>query len=176
MSQAFTLARPYARAAFALARDRGDFAGWSRALATAARLVLDPRVAALVQHPGLAAADAAGLVAPPGDLDANVLQFLAVLAENRRLALLPEISALYEALRAETQNLLRVRVTSALPLDDAALAKLRESLRARSGRDVEIEAAVDPALIGGAVIDTGDEVIDGSVRGRLARLESALTT
>jgi len=176
MSQAFTLARPYARAAFALARDRGDFAGWSRALAAAVQFAVDPRVAVLLDHPSLAAAEVAGLVAPPGNHDAGFLEFLAVLAENRRIVLLPEISALYETLRAEAQNIVRARVTSALPLDDAALAKLRDSLRARFGRDVEIEAAVDPALIGGAVIDTGDTVIDGSVRGRLARLDTALTT
>lgn len=176
MSQAFTLARPYARAAFALARDRADFAGWSKALSAAAQIAVDPRVAVLLDHPSLAAAEVAGLVAPPGDHDAGFLQFLAVLAENRRITLLPEISALYETLRAEAQNIVRARVTSALPLDEAALAKLRESLRARFGRDVEIEAAVDPALIGGAVIDTGDTVIDGSVRGRLARLDTALTT
>jgi len=175
MSQAFTLARPYARAAFALAKDRSDLAGWSKALAVAAQLIADPRVAALVEHPGLAAADAAGLVAPPGDLDAGFLQFLAVLAENRRLPLLPEIAALYESFRAEAQKIVRAKVTSAAPLDDAALSKLRESLRARFQQDVELETAIDESLIGGAVIDTGDVVIDGSVRSRLARLETALT-
>jgi F-type H+-transporting ATPase subunit delta len=175
MSQAFTLARPYARAAFALAKERGDLGGWSKALAVAAQLVADPRVAALVEHPSLAAADAAGLVAPPGDLDAGFLQFLAVLAENRRLPLLPEITALYEGFRAEAQKIVRAKVTSAAPLDDAALSKLRESLRARFQQDVELETAIDESLIGGAVIDTGDVVIDGSLRSRLARLETALT-
>ena len=175
MSQAFTLARPYARAAFALAKERGDLGGWSKALTVAAQLVADPRVAALVEHPSLAAADAAGLVAPPGDLDASFLQFLAVLADNRRLALLPEITALFEEARADAQKIVRAKVTSATPLDDAALAKLRESLRARFQQDVELETAIDESLIGGAVIDTGDVVIDGSVRSRLARLETALT-
>lgn len=175
MSQAFTIARPYARAAFALAKERGDLAGWSKALAVAAQLMSDPRMAALVEHPSLAAADAAGLVAPPGDLDANFLQFLAVLAENRRLVLLPEIVALYEDLRAEAQRIVRAKVTSATKLDDAALSKLRDSLRARFKQDVELETAIDESLIGGAVIDTGDVVIDGSLRSRLARLETALT-
>ncbi|HAI59463.1 MAG TPA: F0F1 ATP synthase subunit delta [Xanthomonadaceae bacterium] len=175
MSQAFTLARPYARAAFALAKERGDLGGWSKALAVAAQLVADPRVAALVEHPNLAAGDAAGLVAPPGDLTANFLQFLAVLAENRRLLLLPEILALFEEFRAEAQNTVRAKVTSALPLDEAALAKLRASLQARFQQNVELETAIDPGLIGGAVIDTGNVVIDGSVRSRLARLETALT-
>lgn len=175
MSQAFTIARPYARAAFALAKERGDLGGWSKALAVAAQLMSDPRVAALVEHPSLASADAAGLVAPPGDLDASYLQFLAVLAENRRLVLLPEIVALYEDLRAEAQRIVRAKVTSATKLDDAALSKLRDSLRARFKQDVELETAIDESLIGGAVIDTGDVVIDGSLRSRLARLETALT-
>lgn len=175
MSQAFTIARPYARAAFALAKERGDLGGWSKALAVAAQLMSDPRVAALVEHPSLASADAAGLVAPPSDLDANFLQFLAVLAENRRLVLLPEIVALYEDLRAEAQRIVRAKVTSATKLDDAALSKLRDSLRARFKQDVELETAIDESLIGGAVIDTGDVVIDGSLRSRLARLETALT-
>lgn len=175
MSQAFTIARPYARAAFALAKERGDLGGWSKALAVAAQLMSDPRVAALVEHPSLASADAAGLVAPPGDLDASYLQFLAVLAENRRLVLLPEIVALYEELRAEAQRIVRAKVTSATKLDDAALSKLRDSLRARFKQDVELETAIDESLIGGAVIDTGDVVIDGSLRSRLARLETALT-
>lgn len=175
MSQAFTIARPYARAAFALANERGDLGGWSKALAVAAQLMSDPRVAALVEHPSLASADAAGLVAPPSDLDANFLQFLAVLAENRRLVLLPEIVALYEDLRAEAQRIVRAKVTSATKLDDAALSKLRDSLRARFKQDVELETAIDESLIGGAVIDTGDVVIDGSLRSRLARLETALT-
>lgn len=175
MIHGFTIARPYARAAFALAKERGDLGGWSKALAQAAQLSSDPQVASLVGHPALGAADAAGLVAPPGDLDRDFLQFLAVLADNGRIALLPEISALYEELRAEAQHIVRARVTSATPLDDAALSKLRDALRVRFGRDVELETAVDPTLIGGAVIYAGDVVIDGSIRSRLDRLETALT-
>ncbi len=175
MSQAFTIARPYARAAFALAKESGELDDWSKALAVAAQLSNDPRVASLFGHPSLASADAAGLVAPPGDLGAGFLRFLAVLAESRRLALLPEISALFEAFRAEAQKIIRAKVTSATPLDDAALAKLRASLRARFQQDVELETFIDEALIGGAVIDAGDVVIDGSLRSRLARLEAALT-
>ena len=175
MSQAFTLARPYARAAFALARESGDLVDWSKALMVASQLSADPRVMALVAHPALAVADAAGLVAPPGDLDASFQRFLATLAENRRLALLPEIAALFEEFRAEAQRIVRAKITSAQALDDAALSKLRNSLRARFGQDVELQTAIDPNLIGGAVIDTGDVVIDGSVRSKLARLGTALT-
>lgn len=175
MSQAFTLARPYARAAFALAKERGNLGDWSKALSVATRLSADPRVMALVEHPSLAAADAAGLVVPPGDLAPNFLQFLSVLAENRRLLLLPQIATLFEELRAEAERVVRARVTSATPLSTEERAKIEQALRRRFNSDVSLELAVDPTLIGGAVIDTGDVVIDGSLRSKLARLEAALT-
>ena len=97
-----------------------------------------------------------------------------MLAENRRIGLLPEISALFDQQRAEAERVVKATVTSAQPMDEAGLAKLRESLRKRFGQDVEITTAVDAALIGGAVIDTGDVVIDGSIRTKLARLGAAL--
>jgi F-type H+-transporting ATPase subunit delta len=174
MSQALTLARPYARAAFALARQAGALPAWSAALAVSARIAADPRIAALVAHPGLARAEAAGLVAPPA-CDATFLQFLDVLAENDRLALLPEIAGQYEQLRAEAERVVRAKVTSATPLSDAEKAKIEQALRRRFDADVALELAVDPSLIGGAVIDAGDVVIDGSIRSKLARLETALT-
>lgn len=174
MSLALTLARPYARAAFALARQAGALPAWSAALATSARIAADPRIAALVAHPGLERAEAAGLVAPPG-CDATFLQFLDVLAENDRIALLPEIAGQYEQLRAEAERVVRAKVTSAAPLSDEEKAKIEQALRRRFDADVALELAVDPELIGGAVIDTGDVVIDGSIRSKLARLETALT-
>lgn len=173
MSQEITLARPYARAAFAIARDRGDLAGWSQALAFSARVAADPRVAPLLGHPSLADADAVGLLAPE---QATVEQrdFLALLAANGRLAQLPEISGLYEDLRAAAENVVRATVTSAAELSDAEMAGIRAALERRFGSRVEVEAAVDGSLIGGAVISAGDVVIDGSLRGKLARLQSAL--
>jgi F-type H+-transporting ATPase subunit delta len=101
-------------------------------------------------------------------------QFLAVLAENNRLALLPEVSALYEQLRAESELVLKANITSAVPLSDAELAKLVAALKKRFNREVEVQTAIDESLIGGAVIDTGDLVIDGSVRNKLARLKADL--
>ena len=173
MSQALTLARPYARAAFAHARDKGVLAGWSGALAFAARVAADPRVAGLLGDPRLADADAVALLAPEG-ADEDFKRFLALLADNRRLPLLAEIAGLYDELRLEAERVVRARVTSATPLPEAELATIREALKKRLGREVEIEAAVDASLIGGAVIDAGDVVIDGSLRGKLDRLQSAL--
>ena len=177
MSQALTLARPYARAAFALARDAGALAGWSSALAFSARVAADPQVAGLLGDPRLSDADAVALLSPPPGQDGAgeaFGRFLAELAVHRRLALLPEIAGLYDELRLEAERIVRARVTSATALPEAGLATIREALRRRFGREVELEAAVDPSLIGGAVIDAGDVVIDGSLRGKLERLQAAL--
>lgn len=174
MSQALTLARPYARAAFALARDGGRLPQWSALLGFAAQAAAVPGAQAVIGHP-LAGADAlVELLLPPGDSDPNFRQFLAVLADNRRLPLLPEIAGLFDQLRAEAERVVKATVTSAQPLDAAELEKLRASLRKRFGQEVELATAVDAALIGGAVIDAGDVVIDGSLRTKLARLGAAL--
>jgi F-type H+-transporting ATPase subunit delta len=168
MSQALTLARPYARAAFSLARDAGTLPAWSQALAFAARVAADPQVAAVLGHPKLSAADAVALLAPDGAGEAFG-NFLGLLFDNRRLSLLPEIAGLYDELRFEAERVVKAKVTS------AELETIKAALRRRFGRDVEVEAAVDESLIGGAVIDAGDVVIDGSIKGKLGRLEAALS-
>ena len=173
MSQALTLARPYARAAFGIARDEGSLAAWSQALGFAARVAADPRVAGLLGNPKLSDADAVTLLGPPGAGE-SVSRFLALLADNRRMQLLPEIAGLYEDLRNEAERVVKATVTSAAALPDAELEAIRAALRKRFGREVELDTAIDESLIGGAVIDAGDVVIDGSLKGKLARLQSAL--
>jgi F-type H+-transporting ATPase subunit delta len=173
MSQTLTLARPYARAAFGVARDENALAAWSQALAFAARVAADPRVAVLLGDPRLSDADAAALLAP-SDAGEGFGRFMATLAANRRLPLLPEIAGLFEELRAEAERVVKARVTSASELPAGELDSLKAALRKRFGREVEVETAVDPSLIGGAVIDAGDVVIDGSLKGKLERLQTAL--
>ena len=173
MSQALTLARPYARAAFGIARDEGAFAAWSDALGFAARVAADPRVARILGNPKLSDAEAVALLAPQGAGE-SVGRFLALLSDNRRLPLLPEIAGLYEQLRNEAEHVVKATVTSAAALPDAELESIRAALRKRFGCEVELETAIDESLIGGAMIDAGDVVIDGSLKGKLARLEAAL--
>ena len=174
MSQALTLARPYARAAFSLARDAGSLPAWSDALAFAAHVAADPRVAALLGNPNLTQADATTLLAPE---QANPVfaDFLGLLFENRRLSLLPEIAGLYDELRFEAERVVKAKVTSAVALPAGELETIKAALKRRFGREVEVEASVDESLIGGAVIDAGDVVIDGSVKGKLGRLQAALS-
>lgn len=175
MSQALTLARPYARAAFGIARDTAGFVQWSDALAFAARVAADPQVVGLLGSPRLGNSDAVDLLAIDGASEA-VRNFLGLLADNGRLALLPEIAGLYEKLRAEAERVVKARITSAAPLGNGELENIKAALRKRFGRDVDVETAVDASLIGGAVIDAGDVVIDGSLKGKLSRLQGALAS
>lgn len=173
MSQNLTLARPYARAAFALARDGGQSVDWSRALAFATRVAADPQAQALLAHPQLASTEAVGLLAVDG-ADETFVRFLGLLADNRRLPLLADITGLFEQQRAEADHVVKARVTSASALPASELETIKAALTKRFGRDVEIETAIDESLIGGAVIDAGDVVIDGSLKGQLAQLQHAL--
>ena len=173
MSQALTLARPYARAAFGLARDAGGLAPWSDALGFAARIAVDPQAAAVLGHPALTRDQAVALLAPEV-AGAEFRDFLGLLADNRRLPLLPEIAGLYDELRADAEHVVKATVTSATPLPASELDTIKGALKKRFGREVEVETAVDAGLIGGAVLAAGDTVIDGSLRGKLQRLQTAL--
>jgi F-type H+-transporting ATPase subunit delta len=175
-AQSITLARPYARAAFELARAEGTLGVWSQALAFAAQVAQDARVAALTNDPRVQPSQLVALHLPEGAQADNAFgKFLTELAERHRLSLLPEVTALYETYKRESESQLLVKVTSAMALDGAQAEQLKASLKRRFKREIELETQVDPSLLAGVVIDTGSEVIDGSARGRLQRLASALT-
>jgi len=173
MSQSLTLARPYARAAFALARDAGALPKWADALAFSAQIAAHPQVSALLGNPALSAQQAVSLLLPQA-ADEKYSGFLTLLAENRRLPQLAEITGLYAQLRAEAEGVTQAVVTSASELSNAEEAQLIAALERRFGGKVQLASAIDESLIGGAVIAVGDVVIDGSVKGKLARLQSAL--
>lgn len=176
MASAMTLARPYARAAFELARRDSSLADWSGKLGFAAQVAHDPQLAGLFGSPRVGQAELESLFLPDGvAADSTFANFIHVLADNSRLAVLVEVAAIFELLKAEAEKVTKVRVRTAVAIDDAETAKLSEALKRRFGGEIEIERSVDPSVIGGAIIDAGDVVIDGSVRGRLARLEQALT-
>ncbi|HWX66015.1 MAG TPA: F0F1 ATP synthase subunit delta [Rhodanobacter sp.] len=175
MAQAITLARPYARAAFEVAHAAGSLAAWSQALAFAAAVAKDSRVAGLGNDPRVLPAQLVALHLPTGvAADAPFAQFLGEMAEQRRMVLLPEVAELYEAFKRESESQLLVKVTSAMALDAAQAEQLKVSLKRRFKREIELETKVDASLLAGVVIDTGEQVIDGSARGRLAQLASAL--
>lgn len=176
MAQAITLARPYARAAFEAAHATKALDTWSQSLAFAAAVSADARVVDLDNDPRVKPEQIVALHLPEGLAgDAPFAQFLAELVENRRVTLLPEVAELFEGYKRESESQLLVKVTSALALDTAQSEQLKASLKRRFKREIELETQVDASLLAGVVIDTGSEVIDGSARGRLERMASALT-
>lgn len=176
MAEPDTIARPYAKAAFASAHAAGRLADWSRMLSAAATGATDEAFARLVGNPHVAPDALALVLADVADADEQGRSFLRVLAERRRLPALPAIHAQYEALRAESEHRVDVELVSAMPLTDAQQQKFEQALKKRLGREVVIQARTDASLIGGAVIRAGDLVIDGSVRGRLEKLATALSS
>ena len=176
MAETATLARPYASAAFDLAKSRDRLPQWSRMLGLLAATVETAEAQALIGVPQL-----------PGEVKAHKLidllrdelddggrRFVHVLAENKRLELLPQIAAQYEVRKAEAEKVLDVEVVAAVELTDAQRDAYATALAARFGQEVDVTVSVDPKLIGGAVVRAGDTVVDGSVRARLARLAGAL--
>ena len=176
MSTLATLSRPYAKAAFELAQADAALAGWSDMLALAGEMVSEPTLARLLESPHVGHDRVVELMADAaGERFAKRFRdYLAVLAANHRLALLPHISEQFHALRDEAENRLSVRVVSAVPLDDEQSARMREALARRFEREIELHNEVDAGVIGGAIVYAGDQVIDGSLRGRLQKLSSRL--
>lgn len=176
MAEKITIARPYARAVFAYAQEHKAFAKWSALLGNASAVVADERVARLLSSPSVTPAQLVGLIgeATGGALDEHGKNFLDVLAQNRRLGLLPEIAAIYETLRAEVENIADVQITSAVALTDAQRERLAAALRKRMQREIRLHCDVDASLIGGAIVRSGDLVIDGSLKSGLERLASEL--
>lgn len=176
MAELTTLARPYAKAAFEYAQAQQQLAAWSAMLSLAAAVSQDDTVQRLLKAPRLTSTDKATTFNEVcGEkFDAQVRNFIHVLSENDRLALLPQIVSLFELYKAEQEKSVDVDVTSAFALSDEQQDKLAKVLSARLGREVRLHAAEDASLIGGVVIRAGDLVIDGSVRGKIAKLAEAL--
>jgi F-type H+-transporting ATPase subunit delta len=176
MSDLTTAARPYARAAFELARDTGTFAEWSDRLQLLSAVVLDSQMNAILDAPSMGAGQRAELILKVcgdkvGEPGANLVRLM---AENGRLKLMAEVTALYEVLRAQAEGKVEAQVTAAQPLTDEQQAAIAASLSKRLGSEVSLSVEIDEELLGGAIIRANDLVIDGSVRGRLNKLASKL--
>ena len=176
MIEPITLARPYARAAFQFAVDNGAVDSWHEALVTVAAVVAEPSVAKVLDDPATTASQRAQTVTTVlgDDLPTGVTQFVSVMAENHRLTLAGEVATLFAELRSALDAAANVTVTSAFDVADATIEQLAASLTTKLGKTVEMTVETDASLIGGAIIRAGDMVIDGSVRGRLHKLATAL--
>lgn len=178
MAENVTLARPYAEAAFQLAKGAGAeaMAAWSGTLAHLAAAVSRPEMEECIGNPRLSpdqliqlCIDISGQTLTPEQQN-----FIRVLVGNDRLVVLPEISVLYDSLKHAQEGIKDAEITSAFALDDAALKSLVTELGRKFGCQIQATVKVDPALIGGVRIAVGDEVIDASVRGKLSAMATAL--
>lgn len=176
MAELTTLARPYAKAVFDAGQDQNAVDQWDQALAFAAQVAADQEVKNILANPGLSEQRKAELFADCFEepLPEALRNFLLILAENKRLPLLPEISALFSLYRADLERTVKMKVSTAFEMTEEQQQKLIEALSKKLERKVALETAVDQSLIGGVVVNTGDLVIDASVRGKLAKMARAL--
>ncbi len=176
MSEAITTARPYAQAAFDVAHSASDLKGWSDAILTLAHSVNHPDVQAIINSPRIAKAKVEDLMLGllGGKASKSLQNFVRVLVEKRRVRELPEISEIFEALRAEAEKTAHVVVESAFALSDKQQDTISASMKKRLGREIKLVCSINKDLLGGVVIRTGDSVIDGSVRTRLGEMATAL--
>jgi len=176
MAEISTLARPYARAAFEFARDIKALDRWSNMLATAAAVAGTDTVQRLFNSPNFTAeSKGEQFVELCGDdLDTKVGNFIRYMARNGRLDLLMEVQRQFELYKANHEKSIDVEITTAFQITPDQQSKLISALKTKLDREVNLQTGVDGGLIGGAVIRAGDMVIDGSIRGRLAKLAETM--
>jgi F-type H+-transporting ATPase subunit delta len=176
MAENVTLARPYAEAAFQLAKGGNTLPAWSGALSRLAAVAASPDMAACIGNPLFAPAQLTKLCLDVAGeaLSAEQQNFVRVLVDNDRLTVLPEISGLFNELKHGHEGIKDAEITSAFALDDATMKSLVADLERKFGCRIQTTVKVDAELIGGVRIAVGDEVIDASVRGKLAAMATAL--
>jgi F-type H+-transporting ATPase subunit delta len=177
MSSLTTLARPYAKAAFDLASADNALADWDEMLELASGMAADEQLADLLDHPHVSASRVVSAMSDAaGDRFSDRFNgYLQVVAANHRLPLLFEISAMYRTLRLAAEKRLQVRVVSAVELEPGQAERMKAALTRRFEQEVFLQNVIDPDVLGGAVIYAGDQVIDGSLRGRLQKLSNSLS-
>lgn len=178
MAELTTLARPYAKAAFAYAQGQSQLADWATMLEVASAVVAQPKIAQLLGDPAKTPAQLSSVMIDVLGVDANrgFASFVTVLAYNRRLALLPTIKTLFNQLKANLEASVDVEIVSAFDLSGDQTQSLVTVLKGKLKKDINVHTRTDNDLIGGVVIRAGDLVIDGSVRGRLNKLAEAMNS
>ena len=176
MADNASTARPYAKAVFELAQESNNFDAWTSALDQLAAISADQGFSALVSDPKVSSEQLVGVL---GDLSKEVLpeggiNFIKLLVLNDRVQSLDAIKQIYIDLVAKAQSSVNATVVSAMALTDTQKSSLEAALQERLGLKIKLEESVDESLIGGAIIRAGDLVIDGSAKGRIEKLATAL--
>lgn len=178
MAELTTLARPYAKAAFQYALEAKDLAGWSKQLATVAAASRYGVMQSKIATPSLSAQQQAQLLIDVcgKELSSSVHNFIVLLAQNKRLLLLPQIYQMFDELKTAAEQAVDVELTTAIALDDESQTNLAKALSTKLARKVNVQTVVDQHLLAGVIIKAGDLVIDGSMRGRLEKLAKAINS
>ncbi len=176
MAENSTIARPYAQAAFDIAKEKGDLKSWSDMLQLIAAVSSDAMMSDMIGNPSIEREKITEIIVDvcADKLNDTAKNFVKVLAENGRLNVATEISQAYEEHRAEAEKTVEAEVTSAFPLSDTQIKSVTDALKKRLGREVNLVTKVDESIVGGAIIRAGDLVIDGSVNGQLEKLANTL--
>lgn len=175
MARRSSTAIRYAEAVFQVARDQGTFDLWLRELGEVEHLMANPQAARALLAPVVPRERKAAILqqALP-DLSAPVRRFLDLLLHRDRLELVPRITEEFRELVNQERGIEQARVVTAVPLGPAERELVAARLSAWAGKQVQLQETVDPSVIGGVIAQVGDQIIDGSVRGRLERLRRAL--
>jgi F-type H+-transporting ATPase subunit delta len=177
MAELATIARPYAEALFETAGKGGPAqleltAGW---LDTLASIAADRRLLQFAENPKVSDQQVFDVVAAISPLPDDGRNFLRVLIENDRLAVLPEIAEQFRARKNAQGGVSDAVVYSAFPIEAPQLAELKGTLEKRFGRRLNLSVELESDLIGGIRVVVGDEVLDTSVKARLEQMKAALT-
>jgi F-type H+-transporting ATPase subunit delta len=177
MAEIATVARPYAEALFRVAQS-GDMAAWSEVVSELTQLGANTDVQDFASNPNVTHAQLADTIAAlvKSPLTGEAKNFIAMLIENRRMTLLPEIGAQFMVLKNAQEGAADAHIQSAFEMSQAQVAELMTSLEKKFGRKLNPSVVVDPALIGGVRVVVGDEVLDTSVRARLQQMHVALAS
>ncbi|MEM8593618.1 MAG: F0F1 ATP synthase subunit delta [Pseudomonadota bacterium] len=177
MAELGTLARPYAKAAFEFALSANALSDWSQQLAVTANVVQTDAVKKMLNNPSLTCEQQVTLFSDVcgDDINAQLKNLIAALAENKRLGLLPDIASQFDALKAEQEKTIDVEIRTAFALDDDTQARLVNALEKKLSREVNANTVIDSSIMGGVIIHAGDLVIDGSAKARLAKLAETMS-
>ncbi len=176
MAEAITVARPYAEAAYKHAVASGELDQWSKMLQLAAMIAEDSEFKLLIGNPVISAKRLEEIFLEIGKskFNSEARNLLALLAVNKRMQVLPQISQLFEQLKAQHEGVLEAKIVSAFALEGRQLKKLIDDLEQKFKRKIEARVSIDPELIGGVKVEIGDEILDASVRGKLEAMAVAL--
>jgi F-type H+-transporting ATPase subunit delta len=178
MANLSSIARPYALAAFEYAHESQQLLEWQAFLSAAGTIAKQPNIMKLLSNPMTDQNELYELFQGvlSSLLDDKRKNFLQLVAQNKRLLALAEISELYNSMYLALEKISKIRVVTAVEIQDDYKEKLGVALSKRVKHNVTLRCEIDPAILGGAVIHIGDRVIDGSVRGKLTRLYQSLSS